>query len=150
MYVAHIVDSFLVLKIMLICAKILQSAKMSRSFPTLNLKNLHVASRQNIRKICRQDRHGLLTSLMWVNFNCPPVRRPCLPTDSECTPTLNLKAHQLHEFAICTSSQGGNERWELISKLVQFTGVHFSDLNPNSWQLKQYEIRFKCLHQGQI
>ena len=56
----------------------------------------------------------------------------------------------MHEFAICTGSQRGNERWELISKFVQFTGVHFPDLNPNSWQLKQHEIRFKCLHQGQI
>ena len=45
----------------------------------------------------------------------------------------NLKVHQLHEFAICTSSQGGNERWQMMSKLVQFTGVHFPDLNPNSY-----------------
>ena len=40
----------------------------------------------------------------------------------------SLKVHQLHEFAIWTSSKGGNERWELISQLVQF-----SDVNPNSY-----------------
>ena len=34
----NIVDSFLVLKIMLIYAKILQSTTISRSFPSLNLK----------------------------------------------------------------------------------------------------------------
>ena len=28
-----------------------------------------------------------------------------------------------------------------MSKLVQFTGVHFSNLNSNS-----YEVTFKCLH----
>ena len=52
---------------------------------------------------------------------------------SLCAPTRNLKVHELHEFAICTSSQGGNEIGKLISKLVQFTGLHFSDLNPNSY-----------------
>ena len=49
-----------------------------------------------------------------------------------------------------------NERWQLISKLIQFTSVHFPDLNPSSYDNlpKQHEIRFKllakCLHQGQI
>ena len=38
---------------------------------------------------------------------------------------------QLHEFVICTTYESGNERWELMLKLVQFTGVHFPDLNPN-------------------
>ena len=27
----------------------------------------------------------------------------------------------------------GYERWQLISKLVQFTDVHFPDLNSNSY-----------------
>ena len=36
------------------------------------------------------------------------------------------------EFASYTSSQGGNERRKLMSKLVQFTGVYFADLNPKS------------------
>ena len=49
------------------------------------------------------------------------------------TTTSYLKVHQLHEFAICTNSQGGNKRQQLISKFVQFTGVHFSNLNPNSY-----------------
>ena len=39
----------------------------------------------------------------------------------------------LHEYAICTSSQGGNEGWNLMPKLVQLTVVHFSDLNWNSY-----------------
>ena len=54
----NVVDSFPVLKIMLIYVKILQSTKMSKSFPTFNLKNLRVAFRQNIRKTCPQDSHG--------------------------------------------------------------------------------------------
>ena len=51
---------------------------------------------------------------------------------------------------------GGNERRQLILKLIQFTSVHFPDLNPSSYDNlpKQHEIRFKllakCLHQGQI
>ena len=53
--------------------------------------------------------------------------------DILCTPIRNIKVHQLHEFAICTSTQSGNERWELMSKLVQFTAVHFSDPNSNSY-----------------
>ena len=52
--------------------------------------------------------------------------------DSLCTPTWNLKVHQLDEFAICTNPQGGNERSQLMSKLVQITDVHFPDLNSNS------------------
>ena len=39
----------------------------------------------------------------------------------------------MHELTICTSSQGGNERWKLMSKLGQFTGVHFPELNPNTY-----------------
>ena len=52
-------------------------------------------------------------------------------SDSLCTSTWNLKVYQLHEFAICTSSQGGNERSQLKSKLLQSTSVYFPDLNPN-------------------
>ena len=44
-----------------------------------------------------------------------------------------MKVHQLHEFAICISSQGGNKRWQLMPKPVQVTSVHFPDLNPNSY-----------------
>ena len=47
--------------------------------------------------------------------------------------TWNLKVRKLHEFAICTSSQGGSERWQSMSKFVQFTVVHFSDRNSNSY-----------------
>ena len=43
-----------------------------------------------------------------------------------------MKVHHLHEFVICTSSQGGNERSQLMLNLVQFTGLHFPDLNPDS------------------
>ena len=63
-----------------------------------------------------------MAEFVWVNFNCPPVCIPCLIL------IAYAHEHQLHEFAIYTSSQDGNERWELIWKLVRFTGVHFSDL----------------------
>ena len=43
-----------------------------------------------------------------------------------------MKVHQLHEFAIYTSSQGGKERRQLMSELAQFTSVNFLNLNPNS------------------
>ena len=36
-----------------------------------------------------------------------------------------------HEFVVYTSSQGGNERWQLMPKFVKITGVHFPDLKPN-------------------
>ena len=41
-----------------------------------------------------------------------------------------------------------NERWQLILKLVQFTGVHFLDPNPSSYDNlpKQHEIRFKTIN----
>ena len=51
-------DSFLVLKIMLVYAKIFQATKMSRSLQNLDLKNFREASRHNLREICQQDRHG--------------------------------------------------------------------------------------------
>ena len=72
-----------------------------------------------------------MAKFIWVCFNCPCVGLFLL--DSLWTPRLNLKFHHLHEFGICTSSQGGNERWQFMSKFFQFTGVHFLDLNPNSY-----------------
>ena len=73
---SHIfLDSFLVVKIMLIYAKILQSTKMSRSLKNLNLKNFYVASRQNLREICRQDWRGswhrYLHTLKLYTFSSP-------------------------------------------------------------------------------
>ena len=53
----------------------------------------------------------------------------------------------MYEFVVYTSSQSGNKRWQLISKLAQFTDVHFPDLSQNL--LKTYTTwngRFKCLH----
>ena len=40
-----------------------------------------------------------------------------------------------------------NERWQLVSKLIPFTRVHFPDLNLSSYENlpKQNEIRFKLL-----
>ena len=56
----------------------------------------------------------------------------------------HLKVHQLYEIAICTNSQAGNEKWQLMSKFVQFTSVHIS--KPKFlWQLKQHEVRLKLL-----
>ena len=62
------------------------------------------------------------------------------------THTWNLKDHQLHEFATYTSSHGGNnERWQLMSKLVQFTSVHYPDLNPNSYgSLSNMKVALNC------
>ena len=51
---------------------------------------------------------------------CVELARSCLIA----LPTRNLKVHQQDVFAVCTSSQGGNER-------IGVTGVHFSDLNPS-------------------
>ena len=63
-----------------------------------------------------------------------------------CTPMGKLNVHQLVEFVISISSQGGDKKLQLMSKPVQFTGVHFPDLNSKFlWQLKQHEIRVKCL-----
>ena len=67
----------------------------------------------------------------------------------------SMKIHKLHEFAICTSLQGGNEKRQEMSKLVQFTDAHFPDLNPNSYDnlnnMKlDLKLLAKCLHQGQI
>ena len=39
--------------------------------------------------------------------------------------------HQLYEFPVYTSQEGGNERWQLMPKLVQFTGVHSLNVDPN-------------------
>ena len=56
--------------------------------------------------------------------------------------------HQLHELAIYACSRGCNERWQLMSKLVQFTSVHFGDLNLNPYDnLKKHEVWFKYLYQ---
>ena len=38
-----------------------------------------------------------------------------------------------NEFVIYTSSERGNERWQLMSKLAQFTDVHFLALTQNSY-----------------
>ena len=66
-----------------------------------------------------------MTKFIRVNFNCPWVLAfSCLI--AWYTPTWDLKIHQLYEFS-------GNESWQLMSKLVQFTDVHFPDLNPTSY-----------------
>ena len=74
-----------------------------------------------------------MTKLMWVYFNCPCVQTFSCLIAWYYTPTWNLKFQQLYESVIYTSSQSGNERWQLMSKLVQFTDVHFPDLNPTSY-----------------
>ena len=43
--------------------------------------------------------------------------------------STNSKNFNLHY----TSSQSGNERWQLMSKLVPFTDVHIPGLNPSSY-----------------
>ena len=54
-----------------------------------------------------------------------------------------MKSEGPQTASICIL-QCGNEILQLISKLVQFTGVHFPDLNPNSYDnnmnFKQHEI----------
>ena len=65
-----------------------------------------------------------MAKFMWVNFSCPYVSTfSCL---IYVYTHMNLKVHQLHGFSGYGSSQGGNERWQLMSKL-------FPDLNPNSY-----------------
>ena len=40
---------------------------------------------------------------------------------------------------------GGNERWQVMSKLLQFTSVHFPDLNPNSYDsLSNMKLDLNC------
>ena len=51
---------------------------------------------------------------------CVDLARTCLIT----SPTRNVKVHQQDELAVCTSSQGGNER-------IDVTDVHFPNLNPS-------------------
>ena len=60
--------------------------------------------------------------------------------------------HQLHEIAIYTSSQGGYWRWQSICKLAKFPGLHFPDLNPNSYDnLNKMKLDFNTsTKQGQI
>ena len=47
------------------------------------------------------------------------------------TLTWTLKIHQLHEFAIHTSSQSGNERWQLFLVQLAEKFSNFLDLNPH-------------------
>ena len=50
-----------------------------------------------------------------------------------------------HEFAVHTSSQGGKERWKLMSKFVQFTSVYFPDRNSHCYDnLKNMKLNLKC------
>ena len=37
------------------------------------------------------------------------------------------------QLAPAQKVQGGNEEWQLMSKLIQLTSVHFPDLKPNSY-----------------
>ena len=74
-----------------------------------------------------------MTQFMWINFKLCLCVDFLLLDSLVHAPAWNLKVHQRHEFVICTSSEGGNERWQLMSKLAQFTGVHFPELNPNSY-----------------
>ena len=75
-----------------------------------------------------------MAKFMWVNFNCPCVyTTSCLIAYHAVHQHQNWRSTNWDEFAICTSSQDRNERWKLMPKLFQFTGVHFADLNPNSY-----------------
>ena len=56
--------------------------------------------------------------------------------------------NQLYQFVICTSSQGGNKGRQVMSKFVQFTAVHFPDLNPNSYDNVSNMKLDLNLHQG--
>ena len=58
-----------------------------------------------------------MTKCMWVNFNCP-----CVKTLSGLiawyTPTWNIKIHRLYELVVYINSQRGNERWQIMSNLL--------------------------------
>ena len=43
------------------------------------------------------------------------------------------------------AAQGGNERWQLISKFIQFISVHFPDLNKNPYDnLNNMKLDLNC------
>ena len=91
-----------------------------------------------------------------ANVNCP-----CVYTFLR--DSLWMHQHEIWRstiymsLAISSSSQGSNERWQLMSKLVQLTGTHFPDLSPNScdnlyymkWNLNvSTKIKFSVDDQG--
>ena len=80
-----------------------------------------------------------MTKSMWVNVSCPCVQTfSCLI--AWYTPTWNLKIHQLYEFVAHISSQSGNGRWQMISKLAQFT-----DAFSFSLQIRVIESFFQVI-----
>ena len=86
-----------------------------------------------------------MKKLMCVNFNYPCNVVDIFLLDSLVYTHINLKIHLKYKFVVYTSSQSGNERRQLMSKLVQFACAFWS--NPKLlWQLEQHEVRFKCLH----
>ena len=62
-----------------------------------------------------------MIKFMLVNFNYPCSVADLFLLDSLVYIHINLKVHQLYESAIYFSSQSDNERWQLMSKLVQLT-----------------------------
>ena len=77
---------------------------------------------------------------LWVIFNSL-CKFSCL--QSVCIhPQLDLKVYQLYEFSICTTWQGGIERWQMMSKTWLIYCCGFSWYQPKfSWH-KQHEIWF--------
>ena len=73
-----------------------------------------------------------MKKFMCVNFKCPCNVVDLFLLHSLVYTYINFKIHQKYEFVIYTSSQSGNERWQLMSKLVQFACA-FIDLIPNSY-----------------
>ena len=62
------------------------------------------------------------------------------------SPTLRSEGHNLHEFAIWISWQ----RWNLMWNTWSIYWSAFSWSKPKLFWLKQHEVWFRCLHQGQI
>ena len=87
-----------------------------------------------------------MIKFMLVNFNYPCSVADLFLLDSLVYIHINLKVHQLYESAIYFSSQSDNERWQLMSKLVQLTCPFSWSNRKFLWQHKQHEVRFKCLH----
>ena len=86
---------------------------------------------------------------MWVNFNSlckPPSLWPvCIH------PYWDLKVHQLHDFSICTTWQGGNERWQLISNTWSiYCGAFFPDLNSNCYDINNMKFDLNVSDQRRI
>ena len=65
-------------------------------------------------------------------------------------PHWNVKVYQCYEFAVCTTLEGGTEKWQLMSNTWLISWCAFSWYQLKLLWHKQHETWFWCIHQGQI